>query len=63
MTFRHSVIRFLDRCGKSFSQDEGSWHIRVEGNGAAITYQLTAKPSFDVPEFLLKRLLRRDANQ
>jgi hypothetical protein len=26
-----------------------------------ITYELTAKPSFDVPEFILKRLLKRDS--
>jgi hypothetical protein len=28
-----------------------------------IRYELAAKPSFDVPEFLLKRLLKRDAQQ
>jgi len=28
-----------------------------------VTYELSAKPSFDVPEFLLKRLLKRDASQ
>jgi hypothetical protein len=28
-----------------------------------IRYELAAKPSFDVPEFLLKRLMKRDASQ
>ncbi|MGH9308441.1 MAG: SRPBCC family protein, partial [Vicinamibacterales bacterium] len=58
-----SAIRFRDRCGKSFSQYEGSWQVREERNGATITYQLSAKPSFAVPEFVLKRLLKRDAVQ
>lgn len=58
-----TAIQFRDRCGKSFSQYEGSWEIGPEEKGATIIYRLTAKPSFDVPEFLLKRLLRRDARQ
>jgi len=28
-----------------------------------VRYELTAKPSFDVPAFLLKRLLQRDARE
>jgi hypothetical protein len=27
------------------------------------SYRLSATPSFDIPEFLLKRLLKRDASQ
>jgi ribosome-associated toxin RatA of RatAB toxin-antitoxin module len=57
-----TAIRFRDRSGKSFVRYEGSWHITELERGAAISYQLDAKPSFDVPEFLLKRLLKRDAN-
>jgi ribosome-associated toxin RatA of RatAB toxin-antitoxin module len=56
-----AVIRFRDRSGKSFSRYEGSWSVQDEPLGAAITYQLEAKPSFAVPEFVLKRLLKRDA--
>jgi ribosome-associated toxin RatA of RatAB toxin-antitoxin module len=56
-----ATIRFRDRSGRSFTSYEGSWQIAEQPGGAVITYQLTAKPSFDVPEFLLKRLLRRDA--
>lgn len=58
-----AAIRFRDRSGKSFSQYEGSWHVRDELNGATITYRLSAKPSFAVPEFVLRRLLKRDATQ
>jgi hypothetical protein len=28
-----------------------------------VTYELSAQPSFDVPDFVLKRLLKRDAGQ
>jgi ribosome-associated toxin RatA of RatAB toxin-antitoxin module len=58
------VVRFHDRCGRSFSQYEGAWTIseRTDAQGQVeIAYALTAKPTFDVPEFLLTRLLKRDA--
>jgi ribosome-associated toxin RatA of RatAB toxin-antitoxin module len=55
------VIRFHDRCGKSFERYEGAWTISGSEAHVQIAYTLTAKPTFDVPEFLLKRLLRRDA--
>ena len=57
------IIRFRDRCGKSFARYEGGWTITENDGHAAIVYELIAKPSFDVPEFLLKRLLKRDALQ
>jgi ribosome-associated toxin RatA of RatAB toxin-antitoxin module len=60
---RPGEIRFRDRCGKSFARYEGVWTITESGGQTAIAYRLTAKPSFDVPEFLLKRLLKRDASQ
>jgi len=56
-------IRFRDRAGKSFTHYEGAWRIRERPGGAEIVYRLHARPAFDVPEFLLKRLLRRDANE
>jgi ribosome-associated toxin RatA of RatAB toxin-antitoxin module len=55
------TIRFRDRCGRSFAVYEGAWSVRPSAGGTAITYQLAAKPSFDVPAFLLKRLMRHDA--
>lgn len=55
------TIRFHDRCGKSFERYEGEWTIVPQIGGTAIRYDLTAKPSFDVPEFVLKRLLKRDS--
>ena len=57
------TIRFRDRCGKSFERYEGAWTVSDTGGRTTIGYRLTAKPSFDVPTFLLKRLLKRDALQ
>jgi ribosome-associated toxin RatA of RatAB toxin-antitoxin module len=54
-------IEFRDRCGESFAHYEGSWNISTKGARAVVTYELSAKPAFDVPEFLLRRLLKRDA--
>ena len=57
------AVRFVDRCGKSFTQYEGAWRVVPEGALTLVSYELTAKPAFSVPEFLLSRLLRRDARQ
>ena len=57
------TIRFRDRCGRSFERYEGAWRVIAKGTGSDITYELTAKPSFDVPEFILKRLLKRDSTR
>jgi ribosome-associated toxin RatA of RatAB toxin-antitoxin module len=57
-------IRFRDRCGKSFDHYEGAWTLSAAGpDRVEVRYELAAKPSFDVPEFLLKRLLKRDARE
>lgn len=57
------TIRFSDRCGKSFERYDGAWTVSDTGGRTTIGYRLTAKPSFEVPAFLLKRLLKRDALQ
>lgn len=57
------VIRFRDQCGKSFALYDGSWTVQPSSAGATITYQLDAKPSFEVPAFVLRRLLKRDATE
>lgn len=56
------TITFRDKCGRSFAVYEGSWVVTPAGDGATITYRLAAKPSFDVPGMVLKRLLKRDAS-
>lgn len=57
------TIRFRDRCAVSFSQYEGSWRLVARDGGTEISYALTAQPSFEVPDFILKRLLKRDASR
>jgi ribosome-associated toxin RatA of RatAB toxin-antitoxin module len=63
ITEEAGAIRFVDRCGHSFERYEGSWRVTASGSGSEIVYELTAKPSFDVPEFILKRLLKRDSTR
>lgn len=55
------AIRFRDRGGKSFASYHGGWTISQHDSLTVVDYQLTAKPSFEVPAFVLKRLLRRDS--
>ncbi|CAN5741966.1 hypothetical protein BH24ACI5_BH24ACI5_26460 [soil metagenome] len=38
----------------------GSWKAVQKAGGTTMTYELTARPGFDVPGFVLKRLLKRD---
>jgi ribosome-associated toxin RatA of RatAB toxin-antitoxin module len=55
------ILRFRDTCGKSFSEYEGSWQVEQRAGHARVEYRLTAKPSFEVPAFVLRKLLKRDA--
>jgi ribosome-associated toxin RatA of RatAB toxin-antitoxin module len=55
------TIRFRDTCGKSFATYEGSWVVEQKDGFAQVAYELTARPSFAVPAFVLKKLLKRDA--
>jgi len=57
------AIRFRDAARRSFTCYEGAWRILPREGQTVIKYELSAKPSFDVPGFLLTRLLRRDAKQ
>jgi ribosome-associated toxin RatA of RatAB toxin-antitoxin module len=65
ITHETGTIRFRDRCGRNFETYEGAWRVTESGTGTGsdITYELTAKPSFAVPEFILKRLLKRDSTR
>lgn len=58
-----SSLRFVDRCGKSFTTYHGAWRATTSGARTTVAYELTAKPAFDVPQFILKRLLKRDSLQ
>jgi hypothetical protein len=56
------VLRFRDECGRSFTQYAGSWRVTQQEGRTSVTYELTAQPSFSVPDFLVARVLSRDAN-
>jgi hypothetical protein len=58
-----SLIAFRDRGGESFIRYEGQWTLRDEGGRTLIGYELIAQPRFDVPDFILSRLLKRDAER
>lgn len=55
------AIRFRDRSGKSFVSYQGGWNISEHDSMTVVDYHLAAKPTFDVPAFVLKRLLKRDS--
>lgn len=57
------TLRFRDRCGESFSSYEGHWTVTEVGGRTQVAYELTARPAFEVPEFLLRRLLKRDSTR
>lgn len=57
------TLRFRDRCGESFSSYEGQWTVTEVGGRTQVAYELTARPAFEVPEFLLRRLLKRDSTR
>lgn len=54
-------LRFSDQCGKSFSVYAGSWLITQHDSLTVVDYELSARPTFEVPAFVLKRLLKRDS--
>lgn len=59
---RPTVITFRDVCNRSFEHYHGLWTM-VEGQGVTeVRYELTAKPAFGVPAFVIRKLMRRDAH-
>jgi ribosome-associated toxin RatA of RatAB toxin-antitoxin module len=57
------TISFRDTSGRSFTRYEGAWRIAEKDGRTNVRYELRARPAFDVPAFVLTRLLKRDANQ
>jgi ribosome-associated toxin RatA of RatAB toxin-antitoxin module len=56
-------LTFQDRCKKAFSKYDGRWVLEQQSDRTDVTYTLTAKPAFDVPGFLVKKLMKRDAEK
>lgn len=59
----HGSIHFNDRCGKSFSTYAGSWLVSQHDSLTVVDYQLRATPTFELPAFVLKHVLKRDSTQ
>ena len=55
------AVLFRDRCGRSFARYEGAWRLSQQGAQTVIDYELTAQPRFEVPGWMLKRVVRRDS--
>jgi carbon monoxide dehydrogenase subunit G len=55
-------LAFHDVCGASFSTYTGSWQVLPSKEGSTVVYKLAAAPTFDVPGFMLTRLLKRDSS-
>jgi carbon monoxide dehydrogenase subunit G len=56
-------IGFRDTCGRSFASYVGSWLVLPADGGATVVYELSARPAFDVPGFVLTRLLKKDSTE
>jgi carbon monoxide dehydrogenase subunit G len=56
-------ISFHDTCGQSFTSYAGSWRVMPAADGARVIYTLAARPAFDVPGFVLTRLLKKDSGE
>ena len=54
-------IRFRDRCNQSFESYEGVWTIRPIAGGTEVSYALSARPAFNVPGPVIRKLLNRDS--
>lgn len=58
-----SYLHFVDLCGRSFIRYEGLWQIEPQGAVTVVSYELSARPAFNVPGFVIRRLLKRDASE
>jgi hypothetical protein len=56
-------VHFRDSSGRSFTRYEGAWRLKQQDDVTLVRYDLSAVPRFDVPSFLLTRLLKRDATR
>jgi carbon monoxide dehydrogenase subunit G len=55
------ALTFVDTSGRSFTSYEGSWRVLPTDTGTLVTYELNARPAFEVPGFVLLRLLKSDS--
>lgn len=56
-------IRFEDVLGRDFQSYHGEWRIEERADSVEISYQLAARPSFSVPDFVARGLFKRTASE
>lgn len=56
-------ILFEDVLGRDFDDYRGEWRIEERPGGVEIVYQVNARPSFSVPDFIARGLFRRTARE
>lgn len=57
------ALLFVDTSGRSFTAYQGAWQVLAVDGATRVSYQLEARPAFDVPQFLLVRVLRKDSTE
>jgi hypothetical protein len=57
------ALVFVDTSGRSFSAYQGAWQVLAIEGATRVSYQLEARPAFDVPQFVLMRVLRKDSTE
>ena len=55
-------IHFEDKLGRDFLVYKGSWQLVPHGDQIEITYRLTARPNFRVPDLVARGVFRRAAS-
>jgi ribosome-associated toxin RatA of RatAB toxin-antitoxin module len=56
-------IRFEDVLGRDFESYHGEWRIEERKDGVEIFYNVAARPSFSVPDFIARGLFLRTATE
>ena len=56
-------VLFEDALGRDFRSYRGEWEIESTTAGAIVTYELEADPSFPIPEFVARGLIRSAARE
>ncbi len=58
------LLRFTDTARHSFLAYDGCWRVTAGADGGSdVRYELRARPAFSVPQFVLRRVLRRESQE
>jgi ribosome-associated toxin RatA of RatAB toxin-antitoxin module len=56
-------IRFEDVLRRDFTSYQGEWRVEERGDGVEITYRVSARPAFSIPDFLARGAFRRTVRE